>query len=480
VTTGHLTLTQAIATTVRQVAGTREGRPLDWIRLTDPQLEYVSDDAQIALLRGGNQLGKTLAGHYDLLHTARGTHPFRKTPPPPLNLMVLSESWEQMGQAGGFMEKLWALTPKDEIDPKIRFDPGRGISGKPPRIVFTSGPGKGTVITFATYRQGAARLAGSTVHGVWLDEPPDSTVYEEVVPRLLRHGGLLRIMFTPVLDMPDMAWLRQLVASGQVSEHNPRLCEASCWPRGAPVPWLPQRKIDTFAALLPASIRAMRVEGAWDPVYTDRYLTAWDPERHLTVDAPPPGAYLCVGLDHGALSGKQRAALVAIWGRDTIEPVVWVVDEVAPEGITSPADDARAILEMLSRRGLTWRDIDLWIGDRLIGDSRYLVRKSNAMVRRQLAYQAKVPLPDWPHMATPAKWAGSVESGLDLINGLMATHSGTSPHFRVHPRCAEFTAFCEKFNGNSRDPLKDIGDAVRYPVERAIIARSSVALTARY
>lgn len=72
----------------------------------------------------------------DLIYTCRGTHPFRKvTHRPPVNAVVLSESWEQMGRAGGFMEKLWHLLPKHEIDPKIRFDPGRGISRLPAAVV---------------------------------------------------------------------------------------------------------------------------------------------------------------------------------------------------------------------------------------------------------------------------------------------------------------------------------------------------------
>jgi phage terminase large subunit-like protein len=450
------------------------------LRLTGAQVAFLSDSAQAVLLRGANQVGKTFAGHVDLIHTARGTHPFRKVEAGPVNILVLSESWEQMGQAGGFMEKLWSLLPKDEIDPRIRFEPGRGISGKPPRIVFVKGPGRGSVITFATYRQGAARLAGSTIHAVYLDEPPPSSLYQEIVPRLLRFGGYLRIMFTPVLDMPDQTWLRELVKAGQVSEHNPWLTEANTWPKGAPFPLYSERAIERFRLSLPAAVHDMRLRGGWDPVFADRYLTAFDPDEHVFEDRPPAGAFLAVGVDHGAATGKQAAALVAIWGRETVAPVVWVLEEYVGEGITSSEDDARGILAMLARRGLGWRDVDLWVGDRPIAQSRYLVRKSNNMLRRQLAALAKVAVEDFAEIGTPEKWAGSVESGLGLINGLCATRTAAGVHLRIDPKCVRVRQFCDQFDGDPKHPTKDVGDAVRYPLERAITARASVALSARY
>ncbi|MCK5089143.1 MAG: terminase family protein, partial [Hyphomicrobiaceae bacterium] len=240
----------------RLLVDATQRRRLDYLRFTDWQREYLSDDSPSALLRGGNQIGKTIAKHAEIIHRCRGTHPFKKTHRPPINALVLSESWEQMGQAGGYMEKLWELLPKDEIDPKIRFEPGRGITGKPPRVVFVAGPGKGSVISFGTYRQGASRVAGSTVHFVDLDEPGPESVLHEVMPRLLRHGGHIRIGFTPVLNMPDQSWLRKLVGAGEVREFNPWLKESNCWPRGNPAPWLGQADIDRVSRAWPEAIRA--------------------------------------------------------------------------------------------------------------------------------------------------------------------------------------------------------------------------------
>lgn len=456
-------------------------RRLDFLRFTEWQADYLQDDAPAVLVRGGNQIGKTIAKHAEIIHRCRGTHPFKRTHRPPINALVLSESWEQMGQAGGYMEKLWELLPKDEIDPKIRFEPGRGITGKPPRVVFTDGPGAGSVITFGTYRQGAARVAGSTVHFVDLDEPGPESVLHEVMPRLLRHGGHIRIGFTPVLNMPDQRWLRQLVEAGEIVEHNPWLEERSCHPRGNPAPWLAQADIDRVARSWPEAIRSMRIEGAWDPVLTHKWLTNFDRSKHIRPERPPGGAYLGVGIDHGANAGKQAAVLVAVVDRTELSPYVFVIDEAIGDGMSTPSQDARSIHELLERNGFSWRDVDEWVGDRPTGENRYLIRKSNTQLRKHLAYQAKVTVREFPTIRTPKKWWGSVEHGLHLLNALAGTFDDDrTPHLFISPAAERFADFCDNFAGDRRDPLKDVGDAGRYIIERAVRDVPSMRLVARY
>ncbi len=456
-------------------------RQLDFLRYTPMQRKFLTNEALIVLLRGGNQCGKTLALHADLIHTARHTHPYQKPIRGPVRIVVLSESWDQMGQAGGFMQKLWALLPKSEIDPKIRFEPGRGITGKPPRIVFTDGPGKGSIISFGTYRRGSAVSAGSTIHRVYLDEPPPSSIYEEMMVRILREGGKCRIGFTPVLNMPDQTWLRQLVDAGDIIEYNPHLTEANCWPTGSPTPWLTQPNIDRLARSLPEAIRAMRLEGSWDPVLTHKWLTNYDASKHVLSVRPPAGAYLGVGIDHGTNAGKQAAVLFAAIHRKSMRPIVWFLDEAIGDGRTSYQQDAEAILEMLERNGYRWSDIDQWIGDRPTGEDRYLVQKSNNRLRQFLAYLSKVNVGAFPKIAVPHKWSGSVEHGLHLMNALLGDFEDDgTPHFIVNPRCQRFAEFCEKFAGDRKDPLKDVGDGGRYILEKAIKELPSMRLIARY
>lgn len=448
-------------------------RAFEHIRLTRAQEAFLADDRQFVLCRGGNQIGKTTALLLDLIARCRGVHPWQSLRhKPPINVVVISESWDQMGQVGGFMQKLWELLPKDEIDPKNDYEPGRGITGKPPRIRFVSGPGKGSAITFATYRQGAKRVAGSTVHHVLMDEPGPESLFVEMLPRLFRYGGTMRLNFTPVLDMPDQTELRKRVASGRIHEHNPRLLEANCWPQGAPRPWKTQRELDQLIAVWPQAVLPMRVLGAWDPVYTGNALSAFDATLHVREDAPATGALLGVGVDHGAQAGKQAAVLGALSSGDEPDPYAWLMDEEIGDGRTSTREDARSILAMLRRNGQSWRDVDVWVGDRPTTADRRLIVKDNRKLRAALADEVGVPLEQFPEIQTARKGPGSLDDGLTRWNKLLALRDGDgAPHFLFHPRCAQTIKFASQWDGRDiKSPLKNPGDATRYWLDASIVA----------
>jgi hypothetical protein len=457
----------------QRVATKAERSQLDHWRPTRAQREYLTADDPYVLWRKGNQLGGTTGFLVDFIHRVRGTHPWQRLRHrPPIQAVLLSESWEQMGRAGGLMEKLWTLLPKDEIDPKIRFEPGRGISGKPPRIHFVAGPGRGSTISLGTYRQGARVLAGITVSLIGADEPIPAHILQEVMPRLARQRGLLRINFTPVPDMPDPRHLRGLIDDGAIREVHHRWEEANCWPEGAPFPFYDQATIDQIANTLPEAYRAMRIEGAWEPIFTDRWLSAWERETHVRPVSPPAGAQLVVGIDHGVNAGKQTAVLVAVSGRLELHPRAWIIDEAVTDGVTTPLQDAQAIHDMLGRHHWGWRDVDLWVGDRPSTAPLQLKRKSNRHLRRCLAEIAGVDLQTFPVIKTPRKYHGSVEDGLHLMNALLAERGDDGlPNLLVDPRAERFAEFCEAFNGSRWDPLKDVGDAGRYALEAAITRR---------
>jgi hypothetical protein len=187
------------------------------------------------------------------------------------------------------------------------------------------------------------------------DEPPPQSLIDEIMPRLVRKGGHLRMNFTPVLDMPPQDHLRRLVRDEVIEEHNIWLTEANCWAQGAPFPWLTQAAIDRMTALLPEPVRRMRVEGSWEPLLTGRWLSNFNAERHVLESLPPPGATLGVGIDHGLQAGKQAAILFGAVGLETMYPYVWFFDEVLSEHESTPRQDAMNIAGMLERNGGTGR-----------------------------------------------------------------------------------------------------------------------------
>lgn len=465
---------------------------LAYVALTRPQRAYVSSEAPEAAWVDGNQLGKSYAQAFDILHRARGTHPYARTKHPPTNIVVISVSFEQIVP---LMEKIWLLVPKDEIDPENGFEPGRGITGKPPRIVFVAGPGRGSVITFATYSQGAPRIAGLTADAIYLDEPPTESMYGEIKPRLMRRRGVLRITMTPTPDMPDQTWYRKKVERGEVDYYNFGLSAENLLPEGYPTPWLYQWEIDAYEAELLDYEREMRMRGAWEPVVTDRVLQAYSANRHVrefTIRDLRGTWDLGVGMDHGTADGKQTAVLVAARDRTSARPRVAYLNERVAEGFTTPEHDAEAVLDMIGESLLLRRNrlkayasIDFWVGDVPTGSHRLDVSKSNREIRREIARILDIPMQNTKHIDVPRKSRGSGGAGgygLRLMNTLFSRFEADgTPHAIVHAsRCPMFAEACAVFDGDRRHAMKDVLDGGRYVTEKMLTGRVMSSLSSRY
>jgi phage terminase large subunit-like protein len=455
-----------------QASAARASRdPLSYLRLTDPQRAWLSVTARLALWRGANQIGKSHGQAADILLAARDTHPYRQVRrrKGPVKLLVVSESWAQMDP---LCEKLWELLPKDEIDPKVKYVPGQGIQGFKERVIpFTSGPGKGSVIYLATYQQGAGRIAGSSVHGAYLDEPPPESVYGEIMPRLSKHHGWLRVSMTPTPESPPLGYLKEKVDAYQQGEragnlfelHTPLSLEALTLRGGlVEAPWKTREELDEIIGSYLEVERGMRVNGDWDPVAVGRWLTNWTDELLDTRLMPSGRVHVGVGIDHGAKAGRQYAALLVC---DAAGERVGVLDEVLSDGRTSPQEDAQNVLLMLERNGFRWQDVDYWLGDRAHGGDYWGNEKSNRDLMHAFSKILKLPKYQLQgaglRLHVPYKRRGSVTRGLRLMNGL-ARHK----QLVVHPRCVGFVEAAKNWDGRMDSPLKDRLDGVRYVIEK--------------
>lgn len=366
-------------------------------------------------------------------------------------------------------KKIWELAPPGEVDPGNAFRPGFGITGNPPRVVFVDGPGKGSVIHIATYKQGSQRIAGATLHFVVMDEPPPEAMYAEIVPRVKHHRGQIRIGMTPTPDMPDQSWLRELVDAGQISEHNFGISADACWPEGALFPWTTPEEVATFEASLIEEQREMRMRGAWDPVVTGRWLSSFLPSANVSAERPPESAFYGLGIDHGTAVGKQAAVLIGVAARHSERPRVWYMGEYTTDEASTPEDDALGILEMLEACEVPFDAVDLIVGDIDARSKRDDATKSNKLVRRELARALERPTRDVQYIAPVKKFAGSVAYGLRLMNTLFARRDDDGrPSALIHPRCAKLIRAAQQFAGDSHDPLKDVLDAGRYITEMSL------------
>jgi phage terminase large subunit-like protein len=477
---------------------------IDLWRLTDPQHDWVSLTHRRAIWRAGNSIGKSHAQAWDIIQTARGTHPFRPVKRPPVLLLVVGYSWAQMDP---LCKKLWELLPKDEIDPKVRYEPANGFRGfKEPVIPFVSGPGAGSVIVFATYEQGPGRIMGIQVDGAYMDEPPPADVYGEIVPRLNAKKGFLRVTFTPTPESPDLEYLRKEVDAWNESggkrgvfEHQTSLTPDAVTPRHAeraimetlaksipPTPWMSQTDITEALDSYLEEEREMREHGAWYPLQKGRWVSTYTDENYVDFDlAECRGAFLVVSLDHGAQAGKQAAMLSAYRNRDSLDPLCWWIDECLSDGASGVREDAAAILAMLARhringRPLTYDDVDLWVGDRAVGDNKFLTGKDNQKLIREMARQLGRRVDTMAHVIVPHKYHGSVRHGAQLLKNIFKKRDQNGvPLGKVHRRCLNFHDSLLKFKGDPRDPCKDSFDAGRYGAEAALRQRAPVGFLAR-
>lgn len=442
-----------------------------YVRTTRPQREFLSCTDDVVVWRDANAIGKSVALALCAHDVARGFARFRPLrQKPPVQILVAGESMSQMVP---LMEKIYALAPKDEIDPRCRFDPGRGITGKPPRVVYTSGPGAGSVIHFATYEQGARRIAGFQGALAICDEPPPQSFFGELRPRVMRSGGELRIGFTPTISSPPLDWLWDLVDEQKlVTEINFGLSEEACHlelrpgvphPRG---PWKTQAELDLFIQSYIPAERAMRSGKSRYPLVEGRWITGFDQQRHVNETRPDPHQEhisFGIGIDYGLVPGKQSAALVAVFQPHGSGPVVWFLDCYVPEEVTSPEQDAVGILDMLRRNGLEYNQVDTWVGDRAAEGKKGAVRKDNKDMRAWLAATLGVDTHLCRFIYTPYKRADSVMSGAQLINSLFIHNRA-----HVHPRCRPLIDAFTQFNGHPKHPTKDVFDAARYALERMV------------
>ncbi len=441
-----------------------QGYAYDWVRFTEPQRIVMEALEPAVLWRDANGVGKSIALAVMAHDACRGFGRFAPAiKNPPVKVIVAGVSWEQMVP---LMEKIWEYAPKDEIDPRNNFEPGRGITGKPPRIVYTKGPGKGSVISFATYRQGSQRVAGAQVALVILDEPPPELFLGEALPRIFRSGGRLRIGFTPTLESPDLEYLWEKVDKDKtIREINFGLSEKTCWLEGAPRPWKTQAELDLYERSLLGPERAMRTGKSRYPLVGDRWISAFD-DHHINdvrPTWPQPDLDWGVGLDYGIAPGKTVAVLAANFQPYGFPPEVFYHDLYKSHGASSIEEDAVEVLAMIDRCGLDYTDIAYWVGDRKAQARAQGVEKSNEDLRAAMALLLGKPMSHLRPIRQPRKPEGSVVRGGQLIQTLFVQNRAL-----VRPHMKPLIDAFRLFNGDPRHPTKDPFDACSYITQRLV------------
>lgn len=158
----------------------------------------------------GNQLGKTVAGAYEMAFHLTGLYP---------------DWW----QGHRFTKEIaaWAgsvstLATRDTVQRLVCGRPGKLGTGAVPKALITDSKsalgtpdlldhikvthvsGEESTLAFKSYEQGREKWQGETLDLVWFDEEPDQDIYSEGLTRTNATGGITYMTFTPLLGMSEV------------------------------------------------------------------------------------------------------------------------------------------------------------------------------------------------------------------------------------------------------------------------------------
>jgi phage terminase large subunit-like protein len=196
---------------LEQEAQTRKSQNLlKYYRPYTKQKEFHHQLVRERLLMAGNQLGKTVAGAYEMAFHLTGLYP----------------DWWQ-GHRFTKAIAAWAgsvstLATRDTVQRLVCGRPGKLGTGAVPKALITDSKsalgtpdlldhikvthvsGEESTLAFKSYEQGREKWQGETLDLVWFDEEPSQDIYSEGLTRTNATGGITYMTFTPLLGMSEV------------------------------------------------------------------------------------------------------------------------------------------------------------------------------------------------------------------------------------------------------------------------------------
>lgn len=151
----------------------------------------------------GNQVGKTTLGAVTVVSSCLGRHPIlNQLWKPGLTCWASALTWELWENI--LLPELLTWIPKDRIIDAP--EPYRHSTKR--SITLRADNGAISRITGKAAEQGAGRYQSARVHICWCDEEHPQQVWDEMQPRLLRHGGITVNTMTP---LKGLTWVHQRI-----------------------------------------------------------------------------------------------------------------------------------------------------------------------------------------------------------------------------------------------------------------------------
>ncbi len=341
------------------------------------------------------------------------------------------------------------------------YVPGKGWNGGRARVIRLR---NGSICELKSLMDNPDAHSGRSCHLVAFDEPPTMAHYLENAARLVDTAGCMIIAATMVNRSVD--WLREMV-QGKDDDPGPgRTMHGSGWLQfvcgftRANCPWYTEEQRAAWMTTMAASPwqMAQRVEASWSGVTIERLFVGVT-DANFRHDPPIGDLKIGIGIDHGEVVGHQAALLVAFQGTR-----LYVIDEYVNTIQTSPEDDAKEILALLTRHRIDPVSVDLAVGD-LNTAKGYAGWRINEALEAALAAQTGSRSSPF-HIQAPDKSPGSVHWGLRCIN-----YGGRRGDLIIHPRCINLTKTLRHWKGKKTGEdgkLAHIADALRYIMTSAV------------
>src|SRR5262245_95637 len=200
--------------TVRHMVTAERNRRLTEVRLKYYQPSYkqryfhaAGATSRERLLMAGNQLGKTLAGGFEVAMHATGRYPEgwqgKRFDRPTVSWAcgvtgeVVRDTVQRVlvGRPG---QEGTGSIPKDAIAERVT---ARGVADQLDSIKVLHVSGGVSTIGLKSYQSGREKFQGETLDFVWLDEEPPEDIYFECLTRTNVGNGPVWLTFTPLLGM---------------------------------------------------------------------------------------------------------------------------------------------------------------------------------------------------------------------------------------------------------------------------------------
>lgn len=264
----------------------------------------------------GNQLGKTVAGAYEMAMHLTGLYP---------------DWWEGRRfdkQIAAWAGSVSTLATRDTVQRLVCGRPGQlGTGSVPKHLIIDSKSAMGTpdlldhikvthvsggesTLAFKSYEQGREKWQGETLDIVWFDEEPSQDIYSEGLTRTNATNGMTYMTFTPLLGMSDVVKRFLLDKSPGTGVTTMTIDDAEHYT---------QEQREAIIASYPAHEREARTKGI--PTLGSGRIFAV-PDEMVMIDAfeiPEHWVQIC-GIDFG-WDHPSAAARIA-WDRD--DDVIYV------------------------------------------------------------------------------------------------------------------------------------------------------------